>query len=100
MRRQYRGDTLILETEYETSEGIVTAIDCMPPRTQEPNLVHYVVGRQGRVRMRMELIVRFDYGSIVPWLGTRTDICTLRSDPPTAHPVDVTDATPHYEIKI
>ncbi|MGE5305843.1 MAG: glycoside hydrolase family 15 protein [Alphaproteobacteria bacterium] len=67
-RRRYRGDTLILETDYETEDGAVTVIDCMPPRSAEPDLVRMVVGRSGRVRMRMELIIRFDYGSIVPWV--------------------------------
>ena len=66
--RHYRGETLILETDYETEEGAATVIDCMPPRSREPNLVRMVVGRRGKVPMRTELIVRFDYGSIVPWV--------------------------------
>jgi GH15 family glucan-1,4-alpha-glucosidase len=68
IQRRYRGDTLILETDYETEDGTVTVIDCMPPRSAEPDLVRMVVGRSGRVRMRMQLIIRFDYGSIVPWV--------------------------------
>jgi GH15 family glucan-1,4-alpha-glucosidase len=47
---------------------MVTLIDCMPPRSREPDLVRPVVGRRGRVAVRMELIIRFDYGSIVPWV--------------------------------
>ena len=66
--RRYRDDTLILETDYETSTGAVTVIDCMPPRSAEPDLVRLVVGRRGTVRMQTELIIRFDYGSIVPWV--------------------------------
>jgi GH15 family glucan-1,4-alpha-glucosidase len=67
-RRRYRGDTLILETDHDTGEGSVTVIDCMPPREAEPDLLRLVVGRRGSVRMRMELVIRFDYGSVVPWI--------------------------------
>ena len=66
--RRYRPGTLVLETDFETDAGAVTIIDCMPPRTREPDLVRIVVGQRGRVRMRLELILRFDYGSIVPWV--------------------------------
>jgi GH15 family glucan-1,4-alpha-glucosidase len=68
IQRQYRPGTLVLETEFETSDGAVTLIDCMPPRSREPDLVRMVVGRRGQVRMQMQLIIRFDYGSIVPWV--------------------------------
>src|SRR5437764_4665175 len=67
-RRRYRDSTLVLETEHETAEGAVVVFDCMPVRTQVPELVRVVEGRQGTVRVRMELIIRFDYGSIVPWV--------------------------------
>lgn len=67
-RRQYREGTLVLETDFETASGSVTVIDCMPPRTAEPDLVRIVVGRRGAVTMRCELVIRFDYGSIVPWV--------------------------------
>jgi len=72
VRRRYRDGTLVLETEYETEDGVVTLIDCMPPRTKNPDIVRMVVGKRGRVRMRVELIVRMDYGSLVPWVQ-RTD---------------------------
>ncbi|MGH8611920.1 MAG: glycoside hydrolase family 15 protein [Gammaproteobacteria bacterium] len=68
VRRRYREDTLVLETEYETDSGAVTVIDCMPPRSREPDLVRLVVGQRGQVSMRMQLILRFDYGSVVPWV--------------------------------
>src|SRR5438067_857551 len=68
VRRKYRGDTLVLETEFETDEGTVAIIDCMPPRTEAPDLVRVVEGRRGRVTLQLELIIRFDYGSIVPWV--------------------------------
>jgi GH15 family glucan-1,4-alpha-glucosidase len=67
-RRRYRDGTLVLETEYETHEGTVALIDFMPHRTQEADVVRIVEGRRGRVPMRMELVIRFDYGSIVPWV--------------------------------
>jgi GH15 family glucan-1,4-alpha-glucosidase len=66
--RRYRPDTLILETDFETDEGAVRLIDFMPPRTHEPSLVRIVEGRRGQVTMRTELTLRFDYGSIVPWV--------------------------------
>ncbi|HEY1368390.1 MAG TPA: glycoside hydrolase family 15 protein [Gaiellaceae bacterium] len=66
--RRYRKDTLILETELETDEGAVRVIDFMPPRGEAPDIVRIVEGLRGRVSMRAELIIRFDYGSIVPWV--------------------------------
>src|SRR5690242_18366375 len=68
IKRRYRGDTLILETDFVTDSGEVTLIDCMPPRTEEPDLVRLVVGRRGRVPLRSELVIRFDYGAVVPWV--------------------------------
>jgi GH15 family glucan-1,4-alpha-glucosidase len=66
--RRYRKDTLVLETEHETPEGIVRVIDCMPPRRHEADLFRIVEGVRGSVPMRMDLRIRFDYGSIVPWV--------------------------------
>ena len=68
IERRYREGTLVLETVFTTPEGVVKLIDCMPPRSGEPDLVRQIVGVRGRVRMRMQLIIRFDYGSIVPWV--------------------------------
>jgi GH15 family glucan-1,4-alpha-glucosidase len=72
IRRNYRGGTLVLETEYETATGVATIVDCMPLRDEAPDLVRLVQGNRGQVDMRMELTIRFDYGSLVPWV-TRTD---------------------------
>jgi GH15 family glucan-1,4-alpha-glucosidase len=72
LSRHYRDQTLILETEIETASGAATVIDFMPPRGRSPDLVRLVRGRRGRVAMRTELAVRFDYGSLVPWM-TRLD---------------------------
>jgi GH15 family glucan-1,4-alpha-glucosidase len=66
--RRYRHMTLILETVYETEEGSVRVIDFMPPRDRAPDIVRIVEGLNGRVSMRMELVIRFDYGDIVPWV--------------------------------
>lgn len=76
--RRYRAGTLILETEFETAEGAVTLIDFMPPRDGASDLVRMVVGRRGRVTMRTELALRFDYGAIIPWM-TRLDDGGLRA---------------------
>ncbi len=67
-RRRYRGNTLVLETEMETKTGAVRLIDFMPPRGQYPDMVRLVEGLEGSVRMQMELIIRFEYGEIVPWV--------------------------------
>jgi GH15 family glucan-1,4-alpha-glucosidase len=69
-RRQYRGETLLLETELRTDRGIVTLLDFMPiklPRPR-PSLVRIVRGVSGRCRLNIELILRFDYGHLIPWV--------------------------------
>ncbi|MFP3565952.1 glycoside hydrolase family 15 protein [Paraburkholderia sp. SIMBA_030] len=66
--RRYRGETLILETDFETPEGAVTLIDFMPPGNGWSEMVRLVVGKRGTVRMRMELVLRFDYGFSIPWV--------------------------------
>jgi GH15 family glucan-1,4-alpha-glucosidase len=70
--RRYRGESLILETEWETSTGAARVVDFMPPRGAAPDVVRIVEGIRGRVQMRTELVIRFDYGSILPWVQ-RTD---------------------------
>jgi GH15 family glucan-1,4-alpha-glucosidase len=67
-RRRYRSETLVLETDFETGEGAVRVVDFMPLRAQHCHVVRIVEGLSGSVPMSMELIVRFDYGSIVPWV--------------------------------
>ena len=76
--RRYRGNTLILETRFETAEGTVLLIDFMPFRTTHPCLIRLVVGERGQVAMATELVLRFGYGAIVPWV-TRLDDGTLRA---------------------
>ena len=68
VRRRYRGETLVLETDFDTEEGVVRVVDCMPRRSDHASVVRVVQGISGRVPMRMDLVVRFDYGWIVPWM--------------------------------
>jgi GH15 family glucan-1,4-alpha-glucosidase len=68
IERRYRPLTLILETIHETADGSVRVIDFMPPRGKSPDIVRIVEGISGRVLMHSELIIRFDYGHIVPWM--------------------------------
>ena len=73
--RRYREDTLVLESEWQTRTGRVRVIDFMPPRETMPDIVRIVEGLDGEVDMRTELVVRLDYGSVIPWvqrLDTRT----------------------------
>jgi GH15 family glucan-1,4-alpha-glucosidase len=66
--RRYRVDTLILETEFTTADGMVTVIDFMPPRATHPHVARIVVGKSGRVPMNFEFVIRPDYGSLIPWV--------------------------------
>src|SRR5687768_16237136 len=60
--RQYRGDTLILETRFECASGTVLLIDFMPLRSSPASdLMRLVIGERGSVQMRLELILRFGY---------------------------------------
>lgn len=87
--RRYRTDSLVLETEFATSDGVVTLVDFMPPRAPlagdtrpEPgkasNVVRIVTGKRGQVAMSCELLLRFDYGQVVPWV-TRLPENALRA---------------------
>src|ERR1017187_8679339 len=91
IRRRYRDGTLILETEFETESGSATLTDCLIVRVGMPVLLSVVVGTKGQIRMRLELVIRFDYGSVGARVG-RTDsripafagpdMIRLRSDAP------------------
>ncbi len=72
-RRRYRGDTLILETELETKDGAVRLIDFMPPRGENPDIIRIIEGLRGEVQMHMELVIRFDYGQVIPWVRRRKE---------------------------
>ncbi|MCF1592297.1 glycoside hydrolase family 15 protein [Streptomyces muensis] len=71
-RRQYRGESLVLESQWVTADGIVNVVDFMPPRDSgAPQLVRVVEGVSGRVHMSSRLRIRMEYGSVVPWVVTR-----------------------------
>jgi GH15 family glucan-1,4-alpha-glucosidase len=71
--RCYRGDTLILETRFESTSGVVTMIDFMPPRGMASDIVRLVRGERGRVKLRMELVIRFGFGVNIPWVKRAED---------------------------
>jgi GH15 family glucan-1,4-alpha-glucosidase len=71
--RRYRGDTLVLETYFDTETGGVCIVDFMTRRDGASDIVRIVQGIRGSVRMHTELIVRFDYGSIIPWVSRQDD---------------------------
>ena len=71
--RRYRERALVLESEWQTATGRVRVIDFMPPRGRTPDLVRIVEGLEGSVEMSTELVIRFDYGSIVPWVRRLDD---------------------------
>src|SRR5438445_2634546 len=79
--RRYRGDTLVLETEFRTDDGTVRLLDCMPLRGRTPDVIRLVEGVVGRVPMRMELVIRFDYGRVVPWVFRRDDALSAVAGP-------------------
>jgi GH15 family glucan-1,4-alpha-glucosidase len=66
--RRYLHDTMVLETTWETEDGIARVFDFMPPRGKAPDVVRIVEGVRGTVQMRSELVLRFDYGHVVPWV--------------------------------
>jgi GH15 family glucan-1,4-alpha-glucosidase len=70
--RRYWDNTLILETRFETANGVVALIDFMPPRGNASDVVRLVRGVRGRVKLRMELVIRFGFGTDIPWVK-RTD---------------------------
>jgi GH15 family glucan-1,4-alpha-glucosidase len=78
-RRRYRGDTLILETELETKDGAVRLIDFMPPRGENPDIIRIIEGLRGKVQMHMELVIRFDYGQVIPWVRKRKEAGDLEA---------------------
>jgi GH15 family glucan-1,4-alpha-glucosidase len=92
IERRYREGTLILETTFETEAGSVTLVDCMTPSTGTSDLLRMVIGRRGQVPMKMELSIRFDYGSVVPWVRRTEDGLSAIAGPDTVRlrtPVDL-----------
>ncbi|MFN2443553.1 MAG: glycoside hydrolase family 15 protein [Thermoanaerobaculia bacterium] len=98
VRRRYQGETLILETEFETATGRARLIDFMPPRTDVVDIVRIVEGIEGEVEMRMDLVIRFDYGWVVPWVRDSGSGITAVAGPDTLHltaPVDLEGENQH-----
>ena len=101
-RRRYRGDTLVLETELACDEGVVRLIDFMPPRGEAPDVVRIVEGVDGTVPMKMRLTIRFDYGSIVPWVRRRDEGLHAVAGPDAlllATPIEVVGRNLHTEAE-
>ena len=76
--RRYRPGTLILETRFETPDGAATLIDFMSQRGTGSRIIRIVRGEKGRVSMHSQLVMRFGYGAVVPWV-TRLDDYTIRA---------------------
>jgi len=97
--RRYRPGTLVLESDFETAEGAVRVIDFMPRRGEgPPRLMRVVEGLRGRVPMRMELSLRPDYASIVPWVESVPDGVIATAGPDafrlsTVLPLEIEDGT-------
>lgn len=68
IERRYRDSSLVLETVFHTPTGVVAVVDCMPPGDDRHDIIRVVECREGTVTMRMHMTIRFDYGSIVPWV--------------------------------
>ncbi|HEX9481276.1 MAG TPA: glycoside hydrolase family 15 protein [Solirubrobacteraceae bacterium] len=104
--RRYRDGTLVLETDFETSDGAVRVIDFMPRRGDgPPRLMRIVEGLRGTVPMRMELVLRPDYGSITPWMEAAADGLALTAGPDafrltTQLPLSVQDGTAVSEFAL
>jgi GH15 family glucan-1,4-alpha-glucosidase len=71
--RRYLDNTLIMETRFETADGLVDLIDFMPPRGNASDVVRLVRGISGRVKLRMQLVIRFGFGTDVPWVKKNKD---------------------------
>jgi len=83
VERRYLGDSLILQTDFHTSRGTVRMVDFMPVSDERWDVVRMVQGLSGKVTLRMELVVRFDYGSIVPWVRRSGDQLLITAGPDT-----------------
>jgi len=73
VKRRYLGDTLVLETTFETESGVCRLTDAMLINTESPDIVRIIEGVRGSVDMSFELVIRFAYGSIIPWLSRTTE---------------------------
>jgi GH15 family glucan-1,4-alpha-glucosidase len=83
VERRYRGDSLILETDFHTEQGSIRVVDFMPISDERWDVVRIVEGLRGEVSLYMELVVRFDYGAIVPWVRRVEDLLLITAGPDT-----------------
>ena len=81
--RRYVDDSLVLQTDLETDTGTVRLTDFMPLSDERWDVVRIVEGLAGSVPMRMELVVRFDYGAIVPWVRRCGSVLLMTAGPDT-----------------
>jgi GH15 family glucan-1,4-alpha-glucosidase len=79
--RRYRPSTLVLETEFETADGVVRIIDCMALRVSHPRIVRVVEGMRGTVPMCVRLNPRFDYGKTAPWISAKDQAVSAGAGP-------------------
>ncbi len=89
--RRYQPHTFVVETTFETKDGEVCLVDFMPPRDRHSHVVRMVRGVRGKVTMRMDLAIRFDYGRTIPWVTSTehelravagSDMIVLRTEVP------------------
>ena len=73
VERRYRDGTLVLETDFHTGAGVLQVVDSMPIRDEAPDVVRVARCLEGTVDVRMELVLRFDYGHVVPWVRRDRD---------------------------
>jgi GH15 family glucan-1,4-alpha-glucosidase len=81
IRRRYRPETLVLETEFETDGGVARLLDFMPIRGERPDIVRVVEGVVGTVNMHVDLVVRFETGRTIPWVRRRDGVLTMIAGP-------------------
>jgi GH15 family glucan-1,4-alpha-glucosidase len=98
VRRRYRPGTMIVETTFVTKQGEVCLTDFMPPRGKHSDVVRMVQGVSGKVKMHMDMVLRFDYGLTVPWVTKHgeelhavagPDLAVLRSQCISGRPVEL-----------
>ena len=73
VERRYRQGTLVLETDFHTGDGVLQVVDSMPIRDEAPDVVRIARCLEGRVTVRLELVLRFDFGHVVPWVRRTQD---------------------------
>ena len=81
VRRRYLPQTMVLETIFTTKSGTVQMLDFMPPREAHSRLIRMVRGISGEATLKMELVIRFDYGRTTPWVSSRDGVLRAIAGP-------------------